>query len=96
MWNYASEIVRTNPGTTVKIKTKAVGDDLKFKRFYLCWGALKKGFLDHNHITRFTNQSLILHLLQLHIVKQHTTTTHIVKQHKHHSSLPELSPPFTE
>lgn len=46
MWNYASEIVRTNPGTTVKIKSKAVGDDLKFKRFYLCWGALKKGFLD--------------------------------------------------
>lgn len=45
LWRYAAEVVKTNPGTTIRIKTKPVGDDLKFKRVYMCWAALKQGFL---------------------------------------------------
>ncbi|KAL0375011.1 UNVERIFIED_CONTAM: hypothetical protein Sradi_3416800 [Sesamum radiatum] len=46
LWRYAAEIVRSNPNTTVKIKTTEVEGNLHFKRFYCCWGALKSGLLD--------------------------------------------------
>ncbi|KAL0339915.1 UNVERIFIED_CONTAM: hypothetical protein Sradi_4508300 [Sesamum radiatum] len=46
LWRYAAEITRSNPNTTVKIKTKEVDGKLLFRRFYCCWGALKAGFLD--------------------------------------------------
>ena len=48
--SYAAEILQTNLGTTVTIKEKLVPNKLleesKFKRIYICWGALKKGFLE--------------------------------------------------
>ncbi|KAG5531079.1 hypothetical protein RHGRI_025890 [Rhododendron griersonianum] len=46
--SYAAEILKTNVGTTVKLKVKPVPgseSEVKFKRFYICWGALKKGFM---------------------------------------------------
>ncbi|KAL3849414.1 hypothetical protein ACJIZ3_011296 [Penstemon smallii] len=46
LWRYAAEIVKTNPGTTIRIKTKPVDDELRFKRIYICWASLKHGFLD--------------------------------------------------
>ncbi|XP_012852893.1 PREDICTED: uncharacterized protein LOC105972477 [Erythranthe guttata] len=46
IWRYAEEIRRTNPGTTIKIKTKPAGEDLRFKRIYICWGALKRGLME--------------------------------------------------
>ncbi|KAL0409367.1 UNVERIFIED_CONTAM: hypothetical protein Sradi_1871100 [Sesamum radiatum] len=45
LWSYAEEIRNSNPGTTVKIKSKLVGGLPQFKRLYICWGALKQGFL---------------------------------------------------
>ncbi|KAL3833413.1 hypothetical protein ACJIZ3_008149 [Penstemon smallii] len=48
LWDYCEEIKRTNPNTTIKIKCKHVlgSGETMFKRFYICWGALKKGFLE--------------------------------------------------
>lgn len=46
---YAQEILNTNAGTTLIIKVKQVGQsdtEVKFKRLYLYWGALKKGFME--------------------------------------------------
>ncbi|KAI3470784.1 hypothetical protein Pfo_027447 [Paulownia fortunei] len=37
---------RSNPSTTVKIKYIQVGGKPQFKWFYICWGTLKKGFLE--------------------------------------------------
>ncbi|KAH7834888.1 hypothetical protein Vadar_020699 [Vaccinium darrowii] len=47
LWGYADEVINGNPGTTIKIETKPVPGsemEVKFKRFYICWGALKRGF----------------------------------------------------
>ncbi|KAI8546654.1 hypothetical protein RHMOL_Rhmol07G0136600 [Rhododendron molle] len=47
--SYAAEILKTNVGTIVKLKVKPVPgseSEVKFKRFYICWGALKKGFME--------------------------------------------------
>ena len=42
--DYCEELRRTNLGTTCIIKTKAVGgDQVRFKRIYACFGALKRG-----------------------------------------------------
>ncbi|KAI8533338.1 hypothetical protein RHMOL_Rhmol10G0001100 [Rhododendron molle] len=44
---YIEEIRSINPGTTIKLKVKPVNgreNEVKFKRLYICWGALKKGF----------------------------------------------------
>ncbi|KAI8530955.1 hypothetical protein RHMOL_Rhmol11G0100200 [Rhododendron molle] len=44
---YIEEIRSTNPGTIIKLKVKPVNgreNEVKFKRLYICWGALKKGF----------------------------------------------------
>ena len=47
VFDYQLELLRTNPGSTVAIK---LADDVKddehvFERFYMCFGAIKKGFL---------------------------------------------------
>ncbi|XP_012831566.1 PREDICTED: uncharacterized protein LOC105952548 [Erythranthe guttata] len=46
VWRYAEDIRRCSPNTTIRIKTRDDGGKLKFKRIYLCWGALKQGFLE--------------------------------------------------
>ncbi|KAK8943070.1 hypothetical protein KSP39_PZI008986 [Platanthera zijinensis] len=47
VWSYCEEIRRTNPNTTVKVQCKEVSTTQTciFKRLYICWGALKLGFL---------------------------------------------------
>ncbi|KAL0400664.1 UNVERIFIED_CONTAM: hypothetical protein Slati_4096300 [Sesamum latifolium] len=45
LWSYTEEIRNSNPGTTVKIKSKLIGGLPQFKRLYICWGALKQEFL---------------------------------------------------
>ncbi|KAK8946345.1 hypothetical protein KSP39_PZI006942 [Platanthera zijinensis] len=47
LWNYCEEIRQTNPNTTIKIQCKQSlkSDACIFKRLYICWGALKVGFL---------------------------------------------------
>lgn len=40
------KIRRSSPGTTVKVMSRDDGDQLKFERIYICWVALKQGFLD--------------------------------------------------
>ncbi|XP_058223113.1 uncharacterized protein LOC131332829 [Rhododendron vialii] len=47
LWGYMEEIKNSNPGTTIKIQVKPVAGFeaiAKFKRLYICWGALKRGF----------------------------------------------------
>lgn len=47
LYSYIEEIKSTNPGTNVVLKVKPVNGEenvVKFKRLYICWGALKKGF----------------------------------------------------
>ncbi|KAG8369567.1 hypothetical protein BUALT_Bualt14G0026800 [Buddleja alternifolia] len=46
LWDYCDEIKRTHPDTTIKLKCKHVmgSDTSTFKKLYICWGALKKGF----------------------------------------------------
>lgn len=53
--SYAKEILNTNDRTTIKIKVKPVvgsETEVKFNRFYICWGALKKGFLESCRLVR--------------------------------------------
>lgn len=47
LWGYVEKIKQENPGTTIKIQVKPVPSSqemAKFKRLYICWGALKRGF----------------------------------------------------
>ncbi|KAL3833744.1 hypothetical protein ACJIZ3_008480 [Penstemon smallii] len=48
LWDYCEEIRRTNSNTTVKIKCQHMigSGECTFKSIYICWGALKKGFLE--------------------------------------------------
>ncbi|GAV78378.1 hypothetical protein CFOL_v3_21846, partial [Cephalotus follicularis] len=46
--DYGEELLRTNPGSTVRIKTERIGGKdwpLLFKRMYVCFDACKKGWL---------------------------------------------------
>ncbi|XP_068331459.1 uncharacterized protein [Pyrus communis] len=40
LWDFAEEVKKTNPGSTVKVKL----DRGRFQRIYVCLGACKKGF----------------------------------------------------
>ncbi|KAG8363372.1 hypothetical protein BUALT_Bualt19G0015500 [Buddleja alternifolia] len=44
LWDYANEIRRTNPGSTVILGTDGASDELLFDRFYVGLHALKVGF----------------------------------------------------
>ncbi|KAG5522743.1 hypothetical protein RHGRI_034780 [Rhododendron griersonianum] len=49
LWDYCHEIKRTNPDTSVYIHLKPDQDGIAtnvFQRFYICWEALKKGFVE--------------------------------------------------
>ncbi|KAK8941312.1 hypothetical protein KSP39_PZI010017 [Platanthera zijinensis] len=70
LWDYCEEIYRTNPDTTIKIKCRhdVASQTCIFKRLYICWGALKKGFmagcrpiigLDGTHIKTTTGGVLL-------------------------------------
>ncbi|XP_004301839.1 PREDICTED: uncharacterized protein LOC101292714 [Fragaria vesca subsp. vesca] len=43
---YGEELMRVNPGTTMKFKTELRNDEPVFLRMYVCYGALKTGFLE--------------------------------------------------
>ncbi|KAL0386107.1 UNVERIFIED_CONTAM: hypothetical protein Sradi_3005000 [Sesamum radiatum] len=44
LWDYADELRKTNPGSTVIVGTEQIDGDERFNRFYMCFGALKAGF----------------------------------------------------
>ncbi|KAK8940462.1 hypothetical protein KSP39_PZI010501 [Platanthera zijinensis] len=47
LWDYCEEIRQSNSNTTVKLQCKQVSENQAcvFKRLYICWGALKMGFI---------------------------------------------------
>ncbi|KAL0361686.1 UNVERIFIED_CONTAM: hypothetical protein Sradi_3853100 [Sesamum radiatum] len=44
LWDYADEIRKTNPGSTVIVGTEEEGGEHRFSRLYICYGALEQGF----------------------------------------------------
>lgn len=48
LWDYGSEVLRTNPGSSVYIKGEVSEENSNptFQRMYLCFDALNKGFLN--------------------------------------------------
>ncbi|XP_058202730.1 uncharacterized protein LOC131317175 [Rhododendron vialii] len=49
LWDYCGEMSRTNPGTSVHMHFKKDMDGFttnQLQRIYICWAALKKGFIE--------------------------------------------------
>ena len=46
LWEYCDELLRSNPGSTVKVKTNCVRKVPKFERIYICLNACKRRFLE--------------------------------------------------
>ncbi|KAM5578592.1 hypothetical protein ABKV19_008749 [Rosa sericea] len=44
--SYKKELLRSNPGSTVEIKTEMVGEVRRFHRMYVCFAACKKGWIE--------------------------------------------------
>ncbi|KAG8390948.1 hypothetical protein BUALT_Bualt01G0136600 [Buddleja alternifolia] len=44
LWDYADELRKTNPGSTVILGTEDSNEGLRFSKFYVCFKALKDGF----------------------------------------------------
>ncbi|XP_062021152.1 uncharacterized protein LOC133737652 [Rosa rugosa] len=44
--SYKKELLRSNPGSTVQIKTEMVGEVRRFHRLYICLAACKKGWIE--------------------------------------------------
>ncbi|XP_062007943.1 uncharacterized protein LOC133724968 [Rosa rugosa] len=44
--SYKKELLRSNPGSTVVIKTEMVGEVRRFHRMYVCLAACKKGWIE--------------------------------------------------
>lgn len=65
LWDYCNEMKRTNPGTSVYIHLKPDLDETTtnvFQRFYVCWEALKKGFVAGCRPIMVSHQSDLLTL----------------------------------
>ncbi|KAK4404418.1 hypothetical protein Sango_0810400 [Sesamum angolense] len=45
LWNYAKEVRKTNFGSTVILGAENKNGEVRFNRFYVCFNALKTGFL---------------------------------------------------
>ncbi|XP_051149254.1 uncharacterized protein LOC127263974 [Andrographis paniculata] len=44
LWDYAHELRKSNPGTTIVLDVETDDEESIFDRIYVCYGALKKGF----------------------------------------------------
>ncbi|KAL8537357.1 hypothetical protein ACS0TY_012489 [Phlomoides rotata] len=45
LWAYAEELRKTNPGSTIILGTEVDNGVTRFSRMYICWDALKRGFI---------------------------------------------------
>ncbi|KAL8555977.1 hypothetical protein ACS0TY_003696 [Phlomoides rotata] len=45
LWAYAEELRKTNPGSTIILGTEVDNGVTRFNRMYICWEALKRGFI---------------------------------------------------
>jgi len=52
IYDYAHELIRSNPESTVKVKVEDVNDKKIFMRFYTCLKACKDNFVSCRPITR--------------------------------------------
>ncbi|KAK4397708.1 hypothetical protein Sango_1246300 [Sesamum angolense] len=44
LWDYADEIRKTTPSSTILVGTEQTDGDERFSKFYVCFGAMKDGF----------------------------------------------------
>ncbi|BFG21669.1 hypothetical protein CerSpe_079430 [Prunus speciosa] len=44
--DYCEELKRSNPGSTIMLKTELEGEKVRFHRLYICFAALKTGFIE--------------------------------------------------
>ncbi|KAL0440498.1 UNVERIFIED_CONTAM: hypothetical protein Slati_2532800 [Sesamum latifolium] len=82
LWDYAEEIRRTNPNSTVIVGTEKQDGEERFSRFYVCFVALKVGFsagcrpimgVDGCHL-KGPHGGILLTAHDLNIVRQHEYT----------------------
>ena len=47
LWSYSQEILRTNPGSTIKLEVDHMHDgENYFNKFYVCFDGVKKGWME--------------------------------------------------
>ncbi|KAH7848080.1 hypothetical protein Vadar_033605 [Vaccinium darrowii] len=97
LWDYSEKILRNNPDTSVYIQLKSDEDGMPtntFQRFYICWEALKWGFIEVVEIENTSTwTSFLIHLIKdIEIANAPTWTIIFDKQKGLENAIQELLP----